>query len=63
MAAVFIRELAGAWAMNDDERVVGIRFPSGHWAFPPNKAARRFEEGPVHDLGDYLRAVKHIVKS
>lgn len=37
MAEVFIRELTGSWAMNDDQGIVGIRFPSGHWAFPPNK--------------------------
>jgi hypothetical protein len=61
MAEVFIRELGGAWAMNDDQGLVGIRFPSGHWVFPPDKAKRRFDKGPSHDLANYLRAVKHLV--
>jgi hypothetical protein len=61
MAEVFIRELAGSWAMNDDHGLVGIRFPSGHWVFPPAKARLRFDEGPSHDLANYLHAVEHIV--
>ena len=61
MAEVFIRELAGSWAMNDDQGIVGILFPSGHRAFPPNKAKRRFDEGASQDPANYLRAVKHLV--
>ena len=63
MAEVFIRELGGCWAVNDDQGLVGIRFPSGHWVFPPDKAKRRFAEGPSHDLENYLRAVKYLVRA
>jgi hypothetical protein len=61
IAEVFIHELSGSWAMNTDHDLVGIQFPSGHWAFPPNKAKNRFDDGPSHDLANYMRGVRAIV--